>query len=157
MRCPRCGFEEDRVVDSRAVSDGKGVRRRRECVDCGHRYTTYEYVDAVALLVVKRDGGREPYQREKLRRGLLTACQKRPIPVEKIEGAMNRIETNLIRRGAEELETRSIGRMVMEELRQLDPVAYVRFASVYRRFDSVREFIEIVEGIDKTPDDIVST
>jgi transcriptional repressor NrdR len=151
MRCPRCEFEEDRVVDSRSVSDGKGVRRRRECVDCGHRYTTYEYVDAVALLVVKRDGRREPYQREKLRRGILIACQKQSLPAETIELVIDRIEASLQRRGGEELATRSIGRMVMEELRSLDPVAYVRFASVYRRFDSVSEFVDIVKGIDTSP------
>jgi len=147
MRCPRCGHEEDRVIDSRGVSDGKGVRRRRECIGCSHRYTTYEYVDAVALLVVKRDGRREAYQREKLRRGILIAVQKRSISAEKIEAMIDRIEADLSRRGTEELETSEIGRMVMKEMRQLDAVAYVRFASVYRRFESVREFVEIVEGI----------
>ncbi len=147
MRCPRCGNEEDRVIDSRGVRDGKGVRRRRECVGCGHRYTTYEYVDAVALLVIKRDGRREPYQREKVRRGILRACEKRPLSASDIESLTERIETQLHRAGQQELETSEIGRVVMNELRELDPVAYVRFASVYRRFGSVQEFVEIVKGI----------
>ncbi len=147
MRCPRCGHDVDRVIDSRAVRDGKGVRRRRECVACSHRYTTYEYVDAVALLVVKRDGRREPYQRDKVRRGLMRAAQKRPISAEQIEQLVDRIESRLHRSGADEITTPDIGRLVMEELREIDPVAYVRFASVYRRFDSVDAFIEIVEGM----------
>lgn len=147
MRCPRCENEEDRVVDSRAVRDGKGVRRRRECARCDHRFTTYEYVDAVALLVIKRDGRREPYQQGKVKQGVLRACQKRSLPVEEIDALVDRIETRLHRGGGEEIEAPEIGRLVMEELREIDPVAYVRFASVYRRFESVNEFIEIVEGI----------
>jgi transcriptional repressor NrdR len=147
MRCPRCGQETDRVIDSRAVRDGKGVRRRRECANCSHRYTTYEYVDAVALLVVKRDGRREPYQREKARRGVVQACRKRPITAEQIEALIDRVESRLQRLGGQEIGAPEIGRLVMEELRELDPVAYVRFASVYRRFDSVDAFIEIVEGM----------
>ena len=147
MRCPRCGHEEDRVIDSRAVRDGKGVRRRRECLKCGHRFTTYEYVDAVALLVVKRDGRREPYQRDKVKRGILRAGQKRPLSAAEIEAVVDRIESALHRSGGEEVEAREIGRLVMDELRELDPVAYVRFASVYRRFESIQEFVEIVEGI----------
>jgi len=135
------------VIDSRAVRDGKGVRRRRECASCSHRYTTYEYVDAVALLVVKRDGRREPYQREKIRRGVLQACRKRPITAEQIEALVDRVEARLGRVGGEEIAAPEIGRLVMRELRELDPVAYVRFASVYRRFDSVDAFIEIVEGM----------
>lgn len=147
MRCPRCGNEEDRVVDSRAVRDGKGVRRRRECARCEHRFTTYEYVDAVALLVVKRDGRREPYQRDKVKQGILRACQKRPLSAAEIDAIVERIESLLHRAGGEEVAAPEIGRLVMEELRGIDPVAYVRFASVYRRFESVHEFIEIVEGI----------
>ncbi len=147
MRCPRCGFEEDRVIDSRAVRDGKGVRRRRECVGCAHRFTTYEYVDAVALLVVKRDGRREPYQREKVKQGILRACEKRPFSAADVGAVVERIETRLLRSSEEEIETRQIGRLVMAELRDLDPVAYVRFASVYRRFESVDEFVDIVAGI----------
>lgn len=147
MRCPRCGHEEDRVIDSRAVRDGKGVRRRRQCEDCGHRFTTYEYVDAVALLIVKRDGRREPYQRDKVREGIRRACQKRPFSISDIDALIDRVEARLHRQAGEEVSTKQLGQFVMEELRQLDPVAYVRFASVYRRFESVNEFIEIVEGI----------
>ncbi len=150
MRCPRCGLETDRVIDSRAVRDGKGVRRRRECASCGHRYTTYEYVDAVTLLVVKRDGRREPYQRNKVRQGVLQACRKRPVTAEQIEALVDRVESRLGRVGGEEIAAPEIGRLVMSELRELDPVAYVRFASVYRRFDSVDAFIEIVEGMGRT-------
>ncbi len=153
MRCPRCGHEEDRVVDSRAVRDGKGVRRRRECVRCGHRFTTYEYVDAVALLVAKRDGRREPYQRDKLRRGIVRACEKRPLTAADVEGVVERIEARLHRAGDEEVESPRIGHLVLTELKELDPVAYVRFASVYRRFESVREFIEIVEGLGDNGED----
>ncbi|MCK4305603.1 MAG: transcriptional repressor NrdR [Candidatus Eisenbacteria sp.] len=147
MRCPRCGHEEDRVIDSRAVRDGKGVRRRRECLGCAHRFTTYEYVDAVALLVVKRDGRREPYQRDKVKQGIFRAGQKRSLSAEEIEAVVDRIESRLHSSGGEEVEAREIGRLVMDELRELDPVAYVRFASVYRRFESIQEFVEIVEGI----------
>jgi len=147
MRCPRCGQETDRVIDSRAVRDGKGVRRRRECASCGHRYTTYEYVDAVTLLVVKRDGRREPYQRDKARRGVVQACRKRPITAEQIEALIDRVESQLQRLGGQEIEAREVGRLLMAELRELDPVAYVRFTSVYRRFDSVDAFVEIVEGM----------
>lgn len=153
MRCPRCGQETDRVIDSRAVRDGKGVRRRRECASCGHRYTTYEYVDAVTLLVVKRDGRREPYQRDKVRQGVLQACRKRPITAEQIEALVDRVESRLGRVGGEEMAAPEIGRLVMHELRELDPVAYVRFASVYRRFDSVDAFIEIVEGMARSRPD----
>jgi transcriptional repressor NrdR len=147
MRCPRCGHQEDRVIDSRAVRDGKGVRRRRECLDCGHRFTTYEYVDAVALLVVKRDGRREAYQRDKVKRGILRAVQKRPVSADELEAILDRTETRLHHLARGEVETREIGSLVMAELRRLDPVAYVRFASVYHRFGSVQEFVEIVEGI----------
>ncbi len=147
MRCPRCGHEEDKVVDSRAVRDGKGVRRRRECVDCGHRFTTYEYVDPVALLIVKRDGRREPYLRDKVKEGIRRACQKRHFSAADIDAVVDRVEARLHRTGGEEIETRQVGEVVMAELKKLDSVAYVRFASVYRRFDSVHEFIEIVEGI----------
>jgi transcriptional repressor NrdR len=151
MRCPRCGHEEDRVIDSRAVRDGKGVRRRRQCESCAHRFTTYEYVDVVALLIVKRDGRREPYQRDKVKEGIRRACQKRPFSAADIEALVDRVEARLHRQGGEEVETRWVGRCVMEELRQLDPVAYVRFASVYRRFESVNEFIDIVEGMPPAP------
>ena len=151
MRCPRCGHQEDRVIDSRALRDGKGVRRRRECADCGHRFTTYEYVEPGALLVVKRDGRREAYQREKLRRGILRACQKRPTAAAEIEGLIERIEARLLRSSGEEVETREIGLLVLSELRELDQVAYVRFASVYRRFDSVGEFLAIIEGMTSDP------
>ncbi len=147
MRCPRCGHEEDRVIDSRAVRDGKGVRRRRQCESCGHRFTTYEYVDAVALLIVKRDGRREPYQRDKVREGIRRACQKRPFSIGDIDAIIDRIEARLHRQGGEEVSTKQVGQFVLEELCQHDPVAYVRFASVYRRFESVNEFIEIVEGM----------
>lgn len=135
------------MIDSRAVRAGKGVRRRRECAQCAHRFTTYEYVELAAFLVVKRDGRRESYQREKLRRGILHACQKRTTAAAEIDALVERLELRLLRAANDEIATNEIGRLVLDELRALDQVAYVRFASVYRRFDSVGEFLEIVEGM----------
>ncbi|MBD3237795.1 MAG: transcriptional repressor NrdR [Candidatus Eisenbacteria bacterium] len=147
MRCPKCGHEGDRVIDSRSVRDGKGVRRRRECAACAQRFTTYEYVEPAAFLIVKRDGRREAYQREKLRRGILRACQKRPTAAAEIDALVERIELRLLRTVGEEIAASQIGRLVLEELRGLDQVAYVRFASVYRRFESADEFREIIDSM----------
>ena len=150
MRCPFCGFEEDRVVESRVSKGGEAVRRRRECLGCGKRYTTYEYVEQSPLVVVKRDGRREPFDRQKLLTGILTACKKRPIPRERIESIVDEIESTLADPGAVEVSSKLVGEEVMRRLHELDQVSYVRFASVYRRFEEPSEFVEELNRLSKT-------
>ncbi|MFO7768017.1 MAG: transcriptional regulator NrdR [bacterium] len=140
MRCPHCGGVDDRVVDSRSVQNSSAIRRRRECLACGERFTTYEYVEAFSLIIIKRDGRREPYDRSKLQEGLLTACKKRPVPMEQIEELVRTVEGRLQNLGRREIPSRQVGEIVMEELRKVDQVAYVRFASVYRDFKTAEEF-----------------
>lgn len=140
MRCPHCGDTDDRVVDSRSVQNASAIRRRRECLACGERFTTYEYVEAFSLIIIKRDGRREPYDRSKLQDGLLTACKKRPVPMEQIEELVRAVEGRLQNLGRREVPSRQVGEIVMEELRKVDQVAYVRFASVYRDFKTAEEF-----------------
>jgi transcriptional repressor NrdR len=147
MRCPYCQEGDSRVIDSREV--GSSIRRRRECVQCGQRFTTYERLTPVSLLVVKRDGRREPFDREKLNRGIYAACAKRPIPDETIEALVGRLETDLFALGKAEVESKVIGKMVMDQLRGLDDVAYVRFASVYRRFKDVDGLVEEIREFKK--------
>lgn len=142
MRCPYCHGTEDRVVDSRTSREGRAVRRRRECLSCGRRFTTYEYVEERPLQVVKRDGSLEPYDRRKLLRSIRLPCAKRAISMAKIEAMVDEIEDELSRRGQDEVESRVIGELVMERLKRLDHVAYVRFASVYRNFQDIDEFVE---------------
>jgi transcriptional repressor NrdR len=142
VRCPFCGSVEDRVVDSRASREGRAVRRRRECLACARRFTTYEYIESLPRQVVKRDGLREPYDRQKILRGLLTACKKRPIQRPELEALVDRLEERLDEEEGAEVESRRIGEIVMEELGRLDPVAYVRFASVYRKFQDVTDFAD---------------
>src|SRR5688500_12134654 len=134
MRCPFCGTTEDRVVDSRESREGDVIRRRRECVQCGRRFTSYEKIEFLPFQVVKRDQRREPYDREKLMRGLQIACRKRPVPQGELERIADSIEAAMQEAGEREIASQQLGRMVMQRLRDLDPVAYVRFASVYRRF-----------------------
>jgi len=148
MRCPKCGCMEDRVIDSRIARDGNAIRRRRECLRCHHRFTTYETIERHPLLVIKRDGRREPFQREKLRNGILRACEKRPIGPRQIDEVVERIEMELHDEFESEVPYREIGERVMRELRLLDPVAYVRFASVYRRFEEVDEFIQAIKRLE---------
>ncbi len=147
MRCPNCGHDEDRVLDTRPVRDGLAIRRRRECAQCQHRYTTYEYIEKGNFSVVKKDGRREPFQREKLLAGLARACEKRPISTTQIDEIAERIEADLVRLGRAEVRTSDIGERVMEALRALDPVAYVRFASVYLNFTDIREFQETIRQL----------
>ncbi len=147
MRCPSCGFEEDRVVDSRPVREGRGVRRRRECSGCGNRFTTYETVAVESLVVVKKDGRREPFDRNKLFTGIEKACQKRPISRDRLNAVVETIENDLIQRHPMEVPTQEIGERVMDLLSTLDEVAYVRFASVYRQFKDVSQFMESIRGI----------
>ncbi|MDH5186430.1 MAG: transcriptional regulator NrdR [bacterium] len=147
MKCPNCGKEEDRVLDTRPVLDGDAVRRRRECVACGHRYTTYEYVEHAPLIVIKRDGKREPYSRDKLISGIALACRKRPITRDQIEHMVEAIETELADQYKLEVEAKELGKMVLERLAKIDQVAYVRFASVYRAFENVEQFISEIRNI----------
>ncbi|MBI5868209.1 MAG: transcriptional repressor NrdR [candidate division Zixibacteria bacterium] len=142
MKCPFCGFEEDRVVDSRSVREGTGVRRRRECLRCKERFTTYEYVEKVELMVVKNDGRQEPFDRSKLIEGIRLACKKRPIGVKKIEAIVDEVEKRIYSLSKGEIPSKQIGEVVMDILREVDEVAYVRFASVYRKFQDKTQFVE---------------
>ena len=142
MNCPFCGHDEDRVVDSRAVKDGRGVRRRRECIQCNERFTTYEYIEKVELMVVKNDGRQEPFDRGKLIEGLRLACKKRPIGPKKIESMVDEAEKRLHALSKGEVSSKHIGEVVMDVLRETDEVAYVRFASVYRKFQDKGQFLE---------------
>lgn len=147
MKCPYCGLGDDKVIDSRPGRDGAEIRRRRECLGCGRRFTTYEYIEKISLMVKKRDGRREPFEREKLLQGIRIASRKRPISTEKIESIVNEIETALFDLGIKEVESREIGEKVMEKLKQVDDVTYIRFASVYRSFKDTKEFLEEVSGL----------
>jgi len=148
MRCPFCGHEEDRVVDSRTSKEGRAVPRRRECIDCARRFTTYEYIENISLTIIKNDQRREPYEREKLMQGITAACKKRPISVKKIESIVDQIEEQIEKISRNEVPSSEIGKMVMDELYALDEVAYVRFASVYRKFKDISDFISEVKGIE---------
>jgi transcriptional repressor NrdR len=142
MRCPYCGTTEDRVVDSRESREGDVIRRRRECVQCTRRFTSYEKIESLQFQVVKRDQRREPYDREKLMRGLQVACRKRPVPQVELERLADAIEAAMHDSGEREISSQQLGTIVMDRLRDLDPVAYVRFASVYRRFEDVDAFVK---------------
>jgi transcriptional repressor NrdR len=145
MKCPQCSFEEDKVVDSRTTKEGEAIRRRRECLKCGHRFTTYEYIERVPMMVVKKDGRREEYSREKLLGGLLKACEKRPVSREQIERVIDDIETVLFAKFKNEVKSTEIGNLVVDRLQSLDEVAYVRFASVYRQFKDINQFMNEVK------------
>ncbi|HOJ51584.1 MAG TPA: transcriptional regulator NrdR [Syntrophales bacterium] len=147
MKCPFCQYDEDRVIDSRLSKDGSAIRRRRECLGCGKRFTTYEVVEDVMPMVVKKDGRREPFDRMKIKMGLMKACEKRPISVDEIEGIVERVERACQGTPGREVSTSFIGERVMEELRHLDGVAYVRFASVYREFRDVSDFMEELKDL----------
>jgi transcriptional repressor NrdR len=148
MRCPFCHAPETRVIDSRLTQDMK-VRRRRECEECHERFTTYETAELSLPWVVKRDGRREPFAEDKLRAGLMRALEKRPIPSERVEAVIQKLKQALWRAGEREVPSRRIGEMVMEELKSLDRIAYVRFASVYRSFEDVSEFRKVIEGLEQ--------
>jgi transcriptional repressor NrdR len=144
MKCPYCGFLDDHVLESRTVRDGEVIKRRRECEFCSRRYTTYEHIEA-QVMVVKHDGRRENLDRQKIIKGMLIACRKRPVAIERLEEVADSIERRIIDSGKREIPSEQIGEMVAEELRQLDQVAYVRFASVYRHFEDVGQFKDIIE------------
>lgn len=141
MKCPFCGYKEDKVVDSRATAEESAVRRRRECLKCGKRFTTYEYIEEVSLLVIKKDGRREPFDRKKVLAGIIRACEKRPVSVEKMENVVVQVEHAIQKKSDREVLSSKIGELVMERLKQIDDVAYVRFASVYRQFKDVGQFM----------------
>ena len=147
MRCPSCEHEGDKVVDSRSVRDGQGVRRRRECSQCRHRYTTYEFVEETPVLVVKKDGRREPYARDRILAGLVKACEKRPISRAQLEELLDDIERTMLTDAGNEVSSRDIGEAVMSRLQTLDEIAYVRFASVYRSFRDVNQFMEELRNL----------
>lgn len=142
MRCPTCQYNGTRVIDSRPVEDAKVIRRRRECESCGYRFTTFERVEQTPLIVVKKDGTREEFSREKILRGLIRACEKRPVPLQKLEEISADVERELRNTGQSEVTSASIGELVMEKLSSVDDVAYVRFASVYRQFKDINVFLE---------------
>ncbi len=147
MKCPYCGFGQDRVVDSRESKEADSIRRRRECERCNRRFTTYERIDEIPYMVVKKDGRRERFDRQKVLSGLLRACEKRPVPSSKLEAIVDAVETYLVDAPERERSTREIGELIMNHLKGLDTVAYIRFASVYRDFKDVREFKEELEEL----------
>lgn len=147
MRCPYCEQSKDRVVDSRESKDGLTIRRRRECIHCGRRFTSYEQIEDIPYMVVKNDGTREEFDRKKLLAGLRKACEKRPVPPVELDEVVNDIESALHDREDREISTREIGERVMDALRDLDQVAYVRFASVYRKFDDVDAFVDELQAL----------
>jgi transcriptional repressor NrdR len=148
MRCPKCGCQEDKVIDSRASREGATIRRRRECTGCAFRFTTYEEIEHEGLMVVKRDGRREELSRDKLLAGIRKACQKRPISLQTMEQLVDRIFEQLLTRYENELPAEELGKLVMDGLRNLDQVAYVRFASVYRRFQEATDFVQEVKKLE---------
>ena len=150
MKCPFCHIDHDKVTDSRASEDGSAIRRRRECVHCERRYTTYERYEATTLKVVKKNHVREPFQREKIRLGLQRACWKRPISDEQMETIVSAVERDIFDRNEDEVDSRYIGELVMAALRRLDEVAFVRFASVYRQFKDVRDFVDELQPMLQT-------
>ncbi len=147
MRCPKCKCDNDRVIDSRGLKEGAGVRRRRECLGCGYRFTTLESIIPEELRVIKRTGEREEFDRGKIRHGIANACYKRPISAEEIDGIVDAVTCSLLQDFDKEVESREIGERVMAQLRRLDEVAYVRFASVYRRFEAVKDFLHEIRGL----------
>lgn len=147
MKCPFCSYNEDKVVDSREISEATTVRRRRECLNCGRRFTTYEYAEKTPLMVIKKDGRREAFNRQKILDGLLKACQKRPISMEKLEGLIGEVESELMKKFDQEVESRYIGELVIDKVSKLDDVAYVRFASVYRQFKDINQFMRELREI----------
>ncbi len=153
MHCPFCAHVDTKVIDSRLVSDGGQVRRRRECSACGERFTTFEVAELVMPRIVKSDGSRQPFDEDKMRAGIMRAVEKRPVSIEDVEGAINMIKSALRATGEREVEAKMVGELVMESLKELDEVAYVRFASVYRRFQDVKEFSAEIDKLKAKPKD----
>ncbi len=147
MKCPNCGYSEDKVIDSRSTAEATAVRRRRQCLRCKNRFTTYEYIEKTPLLVIKNDARREPFERQKIITGLLKACEKRPISIKQLEELATRIERTLTRKFDKEVSSKQIGELVMEHLAKVDEIAYVRFASVYRQFKDVSQFMKELKTV----------
>lgn len=148
MRCPKCGTQDDKVIDSRSSREGSVIRRRRECLGCQHRYTTYEEVEQDELVVIKRDGRRETFSKEKLKAGIARSCEKRPVSPEVIDDLVEKVADSIRNQFEREVPFRAIGEAVIIGLRDIDPVAYVRFASIYRRFDEAGDFLEAVKKLE---------
>lgn len=149
MKCPSCQYHNTRVLDSRPVEDGKSIRRRRECDQCGYRFTTFEKVEEIPLIVVKKEGTREEFSREKILRGLIKACEKRPVALKELQDITIEVEKELRNQGVSEIKSEMIGEMVMDRLAKIDEVAYVRFASVYRQFKDINVFIDELKELIK--------
>ena len=147
MKCPFCRHIEDKVIDSRSSNEDKSVRRRRECMKCKKRFTTYEYVEETPLMVIKKDGRREAFDRNKVISGILKACERRPVSVQKVEGVVDRVEIQLQKNFDKEVKAPAIGEIVMAELQKIDEVAYVRFASVYRQFKDINQFMKELKDL----------
>ena len=145
MKCPYCNHPDTRVIDSRPAEDGSAIRRRRSCDECGKRFTTYEKVETIPLIIIKKDNNREQYNRSKIERGIIRACYKRPVSAEAIQKAVERIEIKIFNLEAKEVSSTDVGEIVMDELKELDEVAYVRFASVYREFKDVNNFMDEIK------------
>lgn len=145
MKCPYCNHPDTRVIDSRPAEDGSAIRRRRSCDECGKRFTTYEKVETISLIIIKKDNNREQYNRSKIERGIIRACYKRPVSAEAIQKAVERIEIKIFNLEAKEVSSTDVGEIVMDELKELDEVAYVRFASVYREFKDVNTFMDEIK------------
>lgn len=147
MKCPYCGNLEDKVVDSRLAAGGNSIRRRRECLKCQRRFTTYEQIEESHLMVIKKDGRREPFERKKILAGLVKACEKRPISMENLEQLIDKIEFTLQKNYEKEVKSKDIGELLIKMLQELDEIAYVRFASVYRQFKDVSQFMKEIKGL----------
>ncbi|MEI8176417.1 MAG: transcriptional regulator NrdR [Candidatus Omnitrophota bacterium] len=147
MKCPFCQRSSDRVLDSRSSQNGKAIRRRRECRKCGKRFTTYEYIEQTPLMVIKKDGRREPFDRNKVLAGIVKACEKRPVGMERLEKLVDLIERSLQKDFQREVRSKAVGELVMKKLYELDEVAYVRFASVYRQFKDVHQFMKEIKHL----------
>jgi transcriptional repressor NrdR len=147
MKCPGCDHQEDKVVDSRTTKEGEAIRRRRQCLKCGKRYTTYEYIERAPLMVIKKDGRRQAYDRQKLLAGLIKACEKRPVSRDQMEKVIDEVEGVALGKFRSEIPSEELGNEIIERLKALDGVAYVRFASVYRQFRDINEFMDEIKGI----------
>jgi transcriptional repressor NrdR len=156
MKCIYCSYNDSKVVDSRLNETGSSIRRRRECLECGKRFTSYETVEVVPLLVIKRDGTRQAFDGQKIKSGVIKACEKRPVTADQINGLVEAIEKTLMNSLDQEIHSKKIGDMAMKEIRKLDEIAYVRYAAVYRQFQDLMSFVEFVKNIDKNGDKSVA-
>ena len=147
MKCPFCGYEESKVIDSRPTDEGEKIRRRRECISCASRFTTYEIIESVPIMIIKKDKSRESFNRDKLLKGMVRACEKRPVAIDSLEKIVDEIEAEIQNSLDREITSDKIGELVMDKLKDVDEVAYVRFASVYKRFDDIHTFMNELQGL----------